>query len=137
MDVDISFKTVASDIDGTNFILQGDDPMNRWRISISNREMLDDDNVTNNSSLPMVFVPIYDGQPQSISPAVALRQHPYREHSEWILDEKDRRVLWIPPDTRGSVSSCHGKKIVIGSRSSGKVTILDFSNDQVEHPVGD
>jgi len=142
--------TVAADdeasfvfnIDGTirNVFAKYGSP-NRWRITPApspNHESFSDDNENYPSSLPMVFVPIYDEQQQQqptpfIFSASAPHQYEFYLDEGWIEDEQYRRVLWIPPDLRGG-SDCYEEKFVIGS-PTGKVMIMHFSDDHPGHSI--
>jgi hypothetical protein len=99
--------------------------VNRWRISSTS--MFSPSRMSSSMPVMMVFVPIPDNE-QSAPPDAAPHQYHYEKGSEWILDEQNRRVLWIPPDQRGDgASDFNGKKVVLGSLR-GKVTIMDFSD---------
>jgi hypothetical protein len=56
---------------------------------------------------------------------------PYRfpEGSEWILDQNNRRVCWIPADRRG-YGDFHGEKVVLATLT-GKIVVIDLSNTSV------
>jgi dipeptidyl aminopeptidase/acylaminoacyl peptidase len=131
-------EDVAFGVDGTSVILQSRHSVKRWRISPAPY----DHNLTfeinwkiNPWSLPLSFVPMLDDQQHSTPPAIVPHQYRYKdEDAGWILDGQDRRVLWIPPNLKGGISDCYGKKIVIGS-PGGKMILVDFSDHQVEHPV--
>ena len=49
----------------------------------------------------------------------------YRLGSEWVIDERKRRVLWVPPDLRHT-SDSYEKKAVLGS-DSGRLVFVDIS----------
>ena len=112
-----AFHKVSFSVDGTSVFLEDKGSAMGWRIQHST-----DDSYSNRSPLPMEFVTLHDTL-QPVSP----RLYHYLQGSEWILDEKKRRVLWVPFDLRSRRNDCHGKKIVFGSYS-GNVQILDFSD---------
>jgi len=125
MDVDDTFKDVAFDVDGTSVILTSDDALVKsWEISTAPQVPSDYQSSVEGDTLPMSFVPVHDIQ-QPTSPDIILRHYHYRNESEWILDEHNRRVLWIPADMRGFSSNWHRNKVVLGSHT-GRVPILDF-----------
>jgi len=131
------YNDVAFGVDGTSIILQNRHSVKRWRISpapSSDHNLPIGIDRNNHSSLPMVFVPMLDDQQHSTPPAIVPHQYRYEKENGWILDGQDRRVLWIPPSLKGDASDCYGKKTVIGS-FTGMVTVVDFSDHQVEHPV--
>jgi WD40 repeat protein len=134
------FNDVSFDFDGSCVILrsrQNPHSVERWRISpapSSDHNLRPTRTNSNNySPLPMVFVPMHDDQQHSLSPAIASHQYHYDPIDGWILDRQDRRVLWIPPNMRSYAYDCCGKKVIVGS-PTGKVILVDFSDNQVEHP---
>jgi hypothetical protein len=75
--------------------------------------------------LPFKFVTSFNENPR-----VILKHASYMlaYTHEWVLDSKNRRVCWIPPDQRYSPSSiedAQGSKIAWGSRK--ELICLDFS----------
>jgi WD40 repeat protein len=62
---------------------------------------------------------------QPPSPSYRLLREPCREwDDQWIVDCQGKRVFhWLDAE----VSACHMKKVAVGT-STGRVTILDFSN---------
>jgi len=125
--VDRVFDNVAFGVYGIRVILQSRQThsVETWRLSrvrSSGHNLPTRINGNNqNSSLPMVFVPVHDGQQRSTSPP----RHRYNIRNGWILDGKSRRVLWVPPNSRSHASDCCGEKIVMGC-STGKLAIVDF-----------
>jgi hypothetical protein len=140
VEVDEEPDDIAFGVDGTSVILhsrQSRHSVKRWRISpapSSDLNLPTGTNWNNHPSLPMVFAPMYDDQQDSAPPAIVPPQYRCEKESGWILDGQGRRILWIPPNMRGYSTDCCGKKVVIGSRR-GKVIVVDFSDDQVEHSV--
>lgn len=49
------------------------------------------------------------------------------EAKDWILDERDRKILWIPSANRGWGDRWHGRRLIIPSLT-GLLTLVDFSN---------
>jgi WD40 repeat protein len=56
-------------------------------------------------------------------PSLAL--YKYDVNSEWITDQYNRRVLWLPADLRSRRSCCQGSQVAIGT-ASGRVFWFDF-----------
>jgi WD40 repeat protein len=121
MELDRCFDKVTFGVDGTSVILEDNGETMRWSIS-PNRSTPDGDK-DGHWSLPITFVPLHDTR-QSAPPCL----HHYQPLNEWILDEQERRVLWVPPDLRNT-SDSYGKKVVLGS-VSGRVPIVDVSDVQ-------
>jgi hypothetical protein len=119
VEVDASFRKASFSVDGTSVILESKDSKTGWRLS-PNRSAIED-HKNNHPSHLMEFFPIPDAQ-QSVSP----RLYHYHQENEWIVDEKERRVLWVPPDLRHE-SDSYGNMVALGSQS-GRVPILDFSD---------
>jgi len=116
VEIDRSFDKVVFGSDGTGVILESSNNTMRWSIS-PNQSPADD-----HSSLPVKFVPLHDTRQ-----SVPTRLH-YWQRREWIVDEQERRVLWVPPEMRYTGDS-YGKMVVLGS-DSGRVPIVDFSGVQ-------
>jgi hypothetical protein len=115
MKPDRYFDEVRIGGDGISIIIEDKGKTERW--SISPNQSTDDDDKDDQSSFPMKFVPLHDAhQP------VPTRFHHYRPWIEWIVDERERRVLWVPPDMRFAGDS-YGKKVVFGALS-GLVPIV-------------
>jgi len=75
-----------------------------------------------NVPLQMVLVPV-PGKVDVVSHRdVGPYRHPYG--SEWIIDQDNRRVCWIPANLR-NCSDVHDKKVVFGG-ANGKIAILDL-----------
>ena len=74
--------------------------------------------------LPMVFVPTMEELSNQDVPMLC---QSYHCDDEWILDEDERRILWIPPDERPRKFWCFkpGKKVIVRTES-GKVYIVNF-----------
>jgi len=123
LDVGRYFNEVVFSVDGTSVILETPSSVVRYGISPTHSSSSSNHGKDGHSSLPLKFVPLRNTQP-----SVSSNFHCYRQRSEWILDEQDRRVLWVPPDLRGKCDSC-GKKVVLGS-PSGRVVIVDISDVQ-------
>jgi WD40 repeat protein len=76
------------------------------------------------------------------SPRVILKHALYRlayTTSEWVLDSKNRRVCWIPPDQRcdpsSSLEDAQGSKIAWGSRK--ELIYLDFAHVSTDTDIDD
>jgi WD40 repeat protein len=119
MELDGYVEKVTFGVDGTSVVL--DKISSTMRYEISSIQSSSNDDKDGHSSPPMQFVRMDDKQ-QFVSSHLPC----YRQESGWILDEQERRVLWVPPDLRNG-SDAYGKKIVLGS-DSGRVAILDFSD---------
>jgi WD40 repeat protein len=53
-------------------------------------------------------------------------------HDEvWFLDDRDRRILWVPPLNRG-YGFWRGRRLVIEGES-GRLTVVDFSNIDLDN----
>lgn len=104
--------------------MDGDRTVVRWRIpAISDSstqpmflELLPHEEFTFSNYLPEVSR-MYKNDPMEV---------------EWILDEEERSVCWLPESRRSLakhlvpvVSACHGSKVAVGGES-GRLTILDF-----------
>jgi len=118
--VDSPFDKVAFGFDGTSVSLESDDSVMRYRISPT--QSSSDNDKDEHSSLPMQFVPLYDAEP-SVSSHLC-----YHQGSEWIIDERKRRVLWVPPDLRNRSDSCEKQAVFVSQ--SGKLIIVDISDVQ-------
>ena len=46
------------------------------------------------------------------------------EDEAWILDERERQILWVPPINRGR-GRWLGRRLVIAGKS-GRLTVIDF-----------
>jgi WD40 repeat protein len=51
----------------------------------------------------------------------------YSHYGDWILDEHDRQILWVPPTNRVGEARWYGHHLVIGGQT-GRLTLVDFSN---------
>ena len=78
------------------------------------------------TKLPMVFVPTMEGQSNLDVPASCQSYHCDTD-DEWILDQDERHILWIPPDERPRKFLCfkHEKKVLVQTES-GKVYFVNF-----------
>lgn len=114
-------KPVCFSVSGASVILESRDDrvVRSWNI-VTNPELSSDDD-----ALPMVLIPTPEEEhPKSGNlPPPTYR---YSRGDEWVLDQGDRRICWIPADQRGFSTVFRGNKLVLGSRS-GKVSLLDFS----------
>jgi WD40 repeat protein len=119
------YRANILDVDGINIILRcADGEIHRWTLSYAhNLTEFDDSN--DFPTLPMVFVLAQDTKPPTLSDA-SPRQYNLREQGSWVVDNQNRRRLWMPGSgmTR---SDFHGEKVAHGS-ANGTVTIVDFSN---------
>ena len=118
LDVGRSFRKVVFGVDGTSVILESRYSVVRYGISPTHSCSSNHDK-DDHPSLPLKFVPLRDTRP-----SVSSHFYCYRQGSEWIIDEQERRVLWVPPDLRYKSDSC-GKKVALGSRS-GRVVMVDI-----------
>jgi WD40 repeat protein len=83
---------------------------------------------TSSNRLSLAFV---RGSETKSVPGIIPPQY-YLAHDEgWVLNQQGKRICWVPPDRRSTVSNrqrdAHGNMLALGSKS-GKVTILDFSD---------
>ena len=78
------------------------------------------------TKLPMVFVPIME-MPLDQDASVPSQSYHCDMDGEWMVDQHERRVLWIPPDERPRryESNRFGSKVVVETESR-KVYIVDF-----------
>jgi WD40 repeat protein len=121
--VDRIFGEVAFGVDGTSVSLNSNYFKSVMRYRISPIQPSSGNDIDGHSSLLMQFVPFHDAQP-SVSSHLC-----YRQGSEWIIDERKRRVLWIPPDLRdGSYS--REKKAVLGTYIR-RLVFVDISDVQI------
>jgi WD40 repeat protein len=120
---DKEFTDISFGVDGSSIIMRGDSDakIQIWTLSSAHNFNQTDNSTIPLPRMPMVFVPVHDMVPP-IFPDVSPLQYHYDQKSSWILDSKNRRILWIPPDSQGY---CHGEKVVLGSRS-GRVTMVYF-----------
>jgi WD40 repeat protein len=138
--LDVDFQTpwisrITFADDGTSVFTRsviGDEIMLRWHISpapsLSNHHD-HNSNSDQSKSLPLIFIPIKDKSSHEVAFASVPRQCCRYEgrYLEWILDSDEKRILWLPPDRRGSTRDCYGKKVAVGT-DSGRVYIADFSD---------
>ena len=68
----------------------------------------------------MVFVPIREKQSNRHAPRQTCCCD---KDSEWILDQRSRRVLWIPPDERPQETKKHGRIVIIRTESGRKYIV--------------
>jgi len=124
LDVDIGrpVNKVVFGVDGTSVALESNysPEVVRYRIYPAHSSSNEDDE-DEHPSLPFEFVPLHETQP-----SVSSRFYCYRQGDEWIIDEQERQVLWVPPDLRRISDSC-GKQAVFGSQS-GRVAMVDISD---------
>jgi hypothetical protein len=60
-------------------------------------------------------------------PLVFSEAHPrWSEDNIWILDERGRQILWVPPAYRRN-GRWHGRQLLLHS-ASGRIVFLDFAN---------
>jgi WD40 repeat protein len=126
MQVDSKVENISLDVDGNDLVLIINNT-ERWRLSSaptpSPESSVSDDTDANISSgsLPMVFVPIHHATQPSMSPCLP----PYRHDpkTSWILDQQERRMLWVVPDWQ---SHFHGTKVVLTSPTGRVIMIVDF-----------
>ena len=80
------------------------------------------------TKLLMVFVPTTEEQSNQDASTPCQSYHCDMD-GEWILDQDERWVLWIPPDERPRKfwnGSKHEKKVIAIQTESGKVYIVNF-----------
>jgi WD40 repeat protein len=122
-------------VDGASvlFTSSGDEIIQCWRISPAPSSSHHDHSSDSDQSTshPLVFIPIQDKSSHEVlSPSVPIQCCRYEgHHSEWILDEDGKRILWLPPDRRDGMkaSECNGKKVAVGTKD-GRVYVADFSD---------
>jgi WD40 repeat protein len=119
------FTNISFGIDGYNIILRGsgDAKIQTLTLSLAHNPSHMDDSTTPLPQTPMVFVPVHDMVPP-IFPDVSPSQYHYDWKSSWVMDSRNRQMLWTPPDSKGY---CHGEKVVLVSHS-GRVTMAYFQN---------
>jgi WD40 repeat protein len=129
--------TFAVDGSGVLFTSSGDEIMQCWRISPApssshHDHSSDSDQAT---SHPLVFIPIEDKSSHEVLSASVPIQHCHYvgDHSEWILDEDGKHILWLPPDRRAEAwsSECHDKKIAVPvwiDWNNTRIYLADFSD---------
>jgi WD40 repeat protein len=123
-------QRLAFSADGTSVLTPSDDSVQRWIISpapVSDHPDYSFPNTNQFDSLPLVFIP---AQEESSHQVVSVpRQYCYYQGDEWVLDENEKRILWLPSDRRGeaSASEYHSKKIAIVGANK-RVSLADFSD---------
>ena len=112
----ISGRKITFFEDGSGILITcyGSDPIKLDIIASSNR------------SLPFEFVASSNESPRGIlnHDLYRLAEHPY----DWVLDSKNRRVCWVPPDQRlnpSTVGDANGSRIAWSSHK--ELIYLDFS----------
>jgi len=76
--------------------------------------------------LPMIMVPIPDEA--DINSYASVEPCRYSDERGWIMDEQNRRLCWIPADSRiCSDLRGYSKKVILGT-TSGRVVIVDLSD---------
>jgi WD40 repeat protein len=119
-DVD-GFSILATDHDGCTM---------SWRIPtapLPNRLQF---NHRKSASLPIFLTPTQTEWTLRNESAPSRCWH-YKQGDEWIVDDNEMRVLWVPPGRRDSRSSdVRGNKIAVGTYS-GRVYMVDFSDTLV------
>jgi WD40 repeat protein len=93
-----------------------------WEMAPRTASSLD----ANPDELPIAFIP-QDRPFQNHSVAL----YKYDRRAEWITDQHNRRVLWLPADLRGYDSCCQGSRIVIGTLD-GRVLWFDFGLPSID-----
>jgi WD40 repeat protein len=120
LDVGGSFNKIVFGVDGTSVILESSGSLEVVRYGISpTHSSSSNHDKDKHSSLPLEFIPLHD------------TQSPVSSHFsgwDWIRDEQERLVLWVPPDLKYTSDFC-GKKVALGSRS-GRVVMVDISDVQ-------
>jgi WD40 repeat protein len=122
-------------VDGTSVFIRNhnDDKITqRWHISLAPLSNRYDSNITEFTSLPLVFIPMQDESPYEVTSVSRQRCRfdDYNQKWDWILDEDGKHLLWLPQDRRcSSRNRCgfHGKKIAIRTNNS-RVYVADFSD---------
>jgi WD40 repeat protein len=116
------FTEILFSVDGSSIILRDrSDNIKRWSLSSAHNPTHTHNSTT--SHLPMIFVPIQDMEPPTL-PDISPNHYHYDERKPWVLDKQNRRMLWVPPESKAYF---HGEKVVFGSRS-GRVTTVNFPN---------
>ena len=109
---------ISFSIDATSVsVLTNTGGAQSWLISPTNRE---------DTKLPMVFVPTMEERSNRDASAPC-QSYCCDTDGEWILDQDERRVLWIPPDERPRQMWCfEPENKVLVQTESGKVYIVNF-----------
>jgi hypothetical protein len=120
------FTDISFAVDGSGIILlrDSDDKLQRWSLSSSTHN---DPNYIQDSPLPLVFTPIHDTVPPILPPDLSPHQYHCNKASSWVLDNQNRRMLWVPPDSSGL---CDGDRFVFISDGAMR-TIGAFSNVRI------
>jgi hypothetical protein len=90
----------------------------------------DGPDVVGNSPAQLQFVEETDELPlKNTDQPLANSELPCRwsRDGDWILDEHDRQILWVPPANRGYAARWYGHDLVIGGQT-GRLGLVDFSN---------
>ena len=74
-----------------------------------------------NTEQGMVFVPIAEKQSNQDVPR---KSYYCDKDGKWLLDQRSRRVLWIPPDDRPQEINMHGGVVIIQTESGKKYAVI-------------
>ena len=108
-------------------------------IHISSNSGFESTAILNSSMIPEVLsfaksTEAEEGTPPSNS---ATNPRPYdnlerpcrlSDDSAWVLDEKNRKVLWVPPLCRGPGNWWGPRKKLLLQGKNGRLTLVDFSH---------
>jgi WD40 repeat protein len=75
---------------------------------------------TDSAKLPIIFVP----QDQAFEDS-SRALYKYTDEEEWILDQYDSRIFWLPPHLRGRVFDCRDSTVAMGTED-GRVFWFDI-----------
>jgi hypothetical protein len=115
--VQISFATNATSI----FRLKHSGGIQSWRISHNHN--------IDGTKLPMVFGPIMEGC-FNWNASTPWKSYHYDTDGEWILDQDERHILWMPLDERPQKiwsSFKRETKVIAIQTKNGQVYIVNFS----------
>jgi hypothetical protein len=125
---------ISFSINGTSVFLKNGGGTQNWRISpnhnIDTRDSIQNSGSTQRSrdrtKLPMVFVPTTEEQSNQ-DVCMPCQSYSCDTDGEWILDQDERRVLWIPPDERPRKIWNSIEKVMVIQTESGKVYFVNFA----------
>jgi hypothetical protein len=130
MELDGFLQKVAFGVDGSSITVEKDEETRGYRISPIQSSSNND--TYKHPLLSMEFIPLQSTQ-QSVSShrqSVSSHLRYYRKGDEWILDEQERQVLWVPPDLRDAPTSHSCGKVAVLGHQSGRVIIANLSDVQ-------
>jgi WD40 repeat protein len=119
MEVNPQFTSISFGVDWASIVLKdSDDNIQRWALS-RDPDHIDDATIPL-PRLPIVFLPVKYTE----TPNMSSHQYHLDERNSWVLDEQNRRMIWVPPDLK---CFCDGKRVVYVSDGAVRI-FIDFSS---------